>query len=94
MAIEKREAEYAKESDDVLALVVKIVKEAKAGKSVAEIGASSLEELVTAVAGADQIPGEARQSPSALSRTVHDRAWEIADALSAEAPEDPEPDAA
>ena len=76
MAVEKRETEYAKECDDVLALVVSVLRDAKAGKSLAEIAAGSLDELVSAVAGADQIPAEARANPAALSRTVHDRVWE------------------
>lgn len=80
MALEKREIEIAKETDDVMVLLIGIVKAAKAKKGVSEIAASELQDFLAAVSGADQIPSEAK-SPDAISRTVGMRLGELVAAL-------------
>ena len=48
----------AKETSDVFAAVIVIVKDIKAGKTAFEIGADALPALINAVGGIDQVPGE------------------------------------
>ncbi len=81
MPIQKKEVEYAKEIDDVLALVVELVKDIKAKKSAGELAAENLENLIQAVAGAEQIPAEAKASLSVTLQTAGSRVGELVAAL-------------
>jgi len=95
MAIEKREYDCAKECDDVMKLVVKVVSELKAKKPVAEVATGSLTELMAALSGIDQVDDEWAADRSAVLKTAVLGAVDIVDALTAKAPEAaPEPPAA
>lgn len=80
MAKENRTVEVMKEVDDVMLLIVNVVKAAKAKKSIAEIAASELQDLVNAMAGIDQIPVEFQDKEASL-RTVGMRVGELSAAL-------------
>lgn len=84
MAIEKREVEICKEADDLLALVIKLVKDLKAKKAIALIAAEDLPLAVTAMSGLEQI-GEEAKNEEALFRTVGARVGELVQALKASA---------
>jgi hypothetical protein len=90
MAIEKREYDCAKEIDDVLQLVVEVIKDVKDGKGASAIAAENLPGLMTAISGADQALGEHAQNPSAVYATVGKAVGEIAGALLTPAPQAPE----
>lgn len=81
MAIQKKEVEYAKETDDALVLAIAIVKDAKAGKPIGEIASGNLQKLIDAFAGGDQIPVEAAQARKVVLQTVGFRTGELADAF-------------
>jgi len=80
MALVKKEVEIAKEADDVLALVVELVKDLKAGKDIAAIGAENLPLLLQAVAGLDQVGAELADK-QAVATTVSLRVAELVAAL-------------
>ncbi len=81
MAVQKKEVEYSKEIDDVLVLVVELVKDIKAKKGAAELASENLVHLMDAVAGADQIPAEAKASLPVALQTAGYRSGELAAAL-------------
>lgn len=83
MAVEQRNVSVAKEVDDVLALVVHVVKEVKAGKSAGDIASGSVAKLIAAMAGVDAVKDELAQSKGAVYNTVALRVSELVDALSA-----------
>lgn len=86
MAIQKREVEYAKELDDCAALLVHIVKEAKAGKPPADIASGSVAKLIDALAGLDQV-GQEFKSRGVVFSTIGHRMGELADAFLGESEE-------
>lgn len=55
-----------KELQDVIAAVVVIVQEIKAGKTIVELGAAALPALINAVAGVEQVPAEVADRRVAL----------------------------
>ncbi len=81
MAVQKKEVEYSKEIDDVLVLVVELVKDIKAKKGAAELAAENLANLMNAVGGADQIPAEAKASLAVALQTAGYRSGELVAAL-------------
>lgn len=60
MAKEKKEIEFNKETDDVMVLVIGLVKDIKAKKPMGEIAASNLSNLIQAINSADQIAAESK----------------------------------
>lgn len=80
MAIQKKEIEYAKELDDVMVLVVELVKDIKAKKDVAALAAENLPNLMNAIGGLDQIGDEFKNKPVLLS-TIGYRTGELGGAL-------------
>ena len=76
----QKEVKIAKEADDVMALVVELVKHFRAGKKPAEM-TELLDEFVAAVSGADQIDDELEANKEAVINTVLLRAGEIASVL-------------
>ena len=60
----------AKETADVLAAVVVIVKDIKAGKTILEIGTGALPALINAVGGIDQVPEELTDRRAILITTA------------------------
>lgn len=80
MAVQKREVEYAKEIDDVAALLVKVLSDAKAGKPAAEIASGAVTELINALAGLDQA-GEEAKNRRVLLQTLGYRTGEMAGIL-------------
>lgn len=81
MPILKKEVEYAKEIDDVGALLVGIVKDAKSGKSPAEIASGAVAKLVDALAGIDQMDDEMKGNRKAALQTLALRMSEMVDVL-------------
>jgi len=69
MAIEQKSIAIAKEADDVMKLVVEVVKHFRAGKGIKE-AAELLDELMAAIAGADQIDDELRANKEAVFNAV------------------------
>lgn len=67
MAVKQVTVNVAKELDDVLALVVDVVKQVKAGKSALELAALELPALVSAINGLDQIPAELADLQSVIA---------------------------
>lgn len=81
MAIQKKEVEYAKEMDDVGALLVKIVKEAKEKKPVGDIASGSVQALIDAISGVDQVGVEFDKSRKVALQTILSRVGELVDAV-------------
>lgn len=81
MSIQTKEIKYAKELDDVGALLVGIVKAAKDKKPITEIAAAELKDLMDAVAGFDQIGQEFKDDKLACKQTLGLRLAEIEDVL-------------
>ncbi len=81
MPIQKKEVSYAKELDDVLALVVHIVQEAKAGKPASEIASGAVAKLIDALAGLDQLDDEFSANRAAVMSTVALRLGDVVDTV-------------
>jgi len=81
MPILKKEVEYAKEIDDVAALLVGIVKDVKAGKTPMEIASGGIAKLVEAMAGVDQLDDEMKANRKAALNAVLLRSAELVDVL-------------
>lgn len=81
MAVVKKDVEIAKEVDDVLGLVVHIIQEAKAGKDVGSIMAGSVQKLIDAVSGVDQVAVELESARKAVYNTAALRLADVVDAL-------------
>ncbi len=77
MAIQKKEVEYAKEADDVMALFIETVKNRKQGKPVTEL----FDELMAAIGGIEEVPAEAAEHRKVLLQTIGFRTGELADAF-------------
>lgn len=93
MALEKIEVEVAKESNDVLKLILEAVKLFKAGKSWQDMG-ELLDELMGAIQGADQIPQEYKDNAGSVYRAGGLFLADLGEVLAApkeEAPADPAP---
>ncbi len=81
MGKEIRQVEVSKELDDVLALLIVVARDVRAGKSVAEIAADALSKLVDAAAGIDQVSAEVAADRKVALQTIGYRTGELADAL-------------
>lgn len=81
MAIQKREVDFAKEIDDVMAVVVDIIKAVKSKKPLGELAAAEFPALVTAIEGVGQIAEELKASKTTVLETIGFRTGEIAGAL-------------
>lgn len=81
MAIEDRSVKVAKEVDDVVALLPKIVKEIRAGKGVVELSATVFGDLVAAVQGVDQVGEELKANRQVVLETIGYRTGELVDAF-------------
>lgn len=81
MAIQQKQVDYAKESDDVMVLLIGLVKGIKAKKSAADLASSELAALMDAISGADQIPAEEKASPVVELQTVGYRFGELVAAI-------------
>lgn len=79
--IQQKQVDYSKELDDVMVLVVGLVADIKGGKSLAEISADALPNLMNAVAGANSVPEELAASRKVALQTIGYRSGELADAL-------------
>ena len=78
--IQKKEVEYAKEVDDVLILVIELVKDIKAKKAIAEIAAENFPNLIAALSGLDSAPEELKNKAVALE-TIGYRLGDLANAF-------------
>lgn len=58
MAISQRTVNYVEEVDALMVLLVTILKEVKAGKTVAEIGTELLPQLISVLAGISKLKDE------------------------------------
>ncbi len=56
--IVKKEVEFVKQTDDVMVLINELVKDIKAGKPMAEVGAENLPLLMEAISGVGEVPAE------------------------------------
>ena len=80
MGIQTKQVEYAKEIDDVLVLVVELVKDIKAKKDMSALAAENLPNLMNAIGGLDQVGDEFKNKQVVLS-TVGYRVGELGGAL-------------
>jgi len=80
MAKEKKEIEFSKETDDVLVLLVELVKDIREKKSATQLMGENLQNLINAIGNADQIPDENKDRKIFL-QTIGYRTGELADAL-------------
>lgn len=81
MGVVTKQVDIAKEVDDVLSLVVHLVKEIKAGKDVGAIVAGSVQPLIEAVSGVDQVAGELQANRRAAYNSASLRLAEMVDVL-------------
>lgn len=79
--IQEKTVQYAKEIDDVLVLVVKIIEMAKAGQDVMAIASGAVAPLIDAVAGIQGAGEELSLNKKVVFETVGYRVGEIAGAL-------------
>lgn len=70
MGIETKQVQIAKETDDILMLLIKIAGDAKAGMPALEIAAGSLQEFIKAVDGSQDIDDEIKEDVEAVLETV------------------------
>lgn len=80
MSTAKKEIDFSKETDDVLVLLVGLVKDIKEKKGVSELVSNNLPKLMSAIGDADQIPEE-QKDRKVLLQTIGYRTGELADAL-------------
>lgn len=81
MGVVKVEVEIAKEIDDVMGLVVELIKDIKAKKGVAELAAENLQGLMNAIAGIDQVQGEIAANKKAAIQGISLRVGDLVSAL-------------
>lgn len=74
MSIEKKEIEYAKELDDVMVLLVEIVRVVKEKGDYVTL----MDELMTAISGIENVSEEFKSNKIVAINTVVNRAVEIA----------------
>ena len=80
MIIEKQ-VKVAKEVDDVMILIVKLVQEIKASKDIAKIAANCLPDLLVAIDGISDVTQEWAEDKGAVISTVLSGASGIANVL-------------
>ncbi len=80
MAIQVRQESYSKEIDDIMVLVVNVVKKIKAGTPIGEVIGGEIQDLMNAIAGSEGVGAELKDLDVAL-RTVMARAGELAATL-------------
>lgn len=78
--IQSREVQFCKEADDVLALLVNLVADIKAGKNAGAIMSENVSGLIEAVSGCDQI-GVEEKNRKVFMETIGYRTGDLADAL-------------
>ena len=78
--IAQKEVSYAKEIDDVLVLVVELVKDIKAKKGVSEIASENIANLMAALSGIDQA-NEEMKNKAVVLQTIGYRLGDLAAAL-------------
>lgn len=78
MSIQKKEVEYAKEVDDVMVLVLELLKDIKEKKPVATLALENLQNLMNAMNGLDQVDEEVKANKAVVLATVGGRMGEIA----------------
>lgn len=81
MGVIQKQVDIAKEVDDVLALVVHLVKEIKSGKDIGQIVGGSVQPLIDAVNGVDQVSVELASHKKEVAAAVALRLSEVVDAL-------------
>lgn len=81
MAVQKKELDYAKEVGDVGVALEKIVRDIRQEKQIGDIVSGSLQSLIDAVAGADQMDDEMKANRKAAFATMGYHTGEITDAL-------------
>lgn len=81
MAIIQVQKDVAKEVDEVLALMVGLVKDVKAKKPLAEIAAGQLVPLMSALEGIDKLDDEIKENRAAVMATVGAKMGDLLDAI-------------
>ena len=72
-----KQVKTAKELDDVLVLVLGVVRAAKAGKKPQEIASAEVGALIAAISGAENIPAEYAENPGVALATAGARLGEL-----------------
>lgn len=78
MPLETREIEVPKEFDDVLLLVLELVRDLKDKKELAVVASENLPNLMNAIQGVDQIDDELKADLPAFLKAASSRAVDIA----------------
>jgi hypothetical protein len=76
-----KQVDYMKELDEAMVFFIAVTKDAKAGKSAAEIGAAELPKFLAAIQGIDQMDDEIAQDRKVALQTIGYRLGELIDAL-------------
>lgn len=79
--IQPKQVQIAKELDDVLSLVVELVKDLKAKKGIAELASENLPGLMAAMSGIDQVGDELKLNRKEAVQTVALKVSELVEAL-------------
>jgi hypothetical protein len=79
--IQPKQIEIAKELDDVLSLVVELVKDLKAKKAIGDLASENLPGLMSAMSGIDQVGDELKLNRKEAIQTVALRVSELVEAL-------------
>lgn len=77
MSVMERTEQYAKETDDVGFLLVDLVTKIKAGMPIAALVAAEFPNLINAIQGATDIPGEITGDEAVAIRTIAARMGEL-----------------
>lgn len=80
MIIDKN-VKVAKETSEVMDLLVTLVKDIKAKKTASQIAGDTLSKLMTAIEGIDQVDDEAKENLSVMLATVGYSTGDLAGAL-------------
>lgn len=81
MAIEQKQVEIAKEVDDVLELLVAIVRDLKAKKDTNALLSDNLPKLLDAITGVDQLDDELKQNRPQVMNAAGLRIAELVEVL-------------
>lgn len=81
MAIETKQTLVAKELSDAMVLLVEVVKQARAGKPLADIVSGSLPLMIAAIAGIDSVDDELGANFEVALATIGSHAGELVAAL-------------
>lgn len=79
--IDQKTVSYAKEVDDVMALVVGLVRDVRQGKPVVDIISENIQPLINAIGGLDGVQSEIDGNFAVVAETVGYRVGDLVSAL-------------